>query len=128
MLADSKNVLGCNDVGRAEGATTTAAFLTQNMDSNRFPDPGLRDPHNRIRTTVETEAGVTEVVVSLPDIRPQLGSVAADVNFVKTPPDTVTLSDGRQIQGFFDTTVDFVGGVDPFNNWTMDDWTYYGPF
>ena len=129
VMTGSKNILGCDDVAKAEGTTTTAAFLSQAMDKNRFMDPGLRDPHSRFVTTVQTEEGPVDVVVlASPDLRPHLDSAAADANFVRTPPDSVTLPDGRVVQGFFDTSVDYVGGVDPVDNWARAGWTYYGPF
>jgi len=51
-----------------------------------------------------------------PDFRPALGSPALDARRVVAPPD----------DGFFDTSVDFLGGVNPLNDWTRG-WTTSHP-
>ena len=48
----------------------------------------------------------------LPDFRPASGSPALDARRVASPPD----------DGFFDSTVDYLGGIDPTNDWTRG-WT-----
>jgi hypothetical protein len=86
---------------------TTSAFikgdasLAFSMKNNRFLDPKLRDPFNQLS----------------PDFRPTLESPALNVNFVKIPPD----------DGFFDATVNFVGGTSPTNDWTQEPWTTSQP-
>jgi len=75
----------------------TRAFITETMKNNRIIDPLLYAPL----------AGIG------PDVRPTPGSPALDASFVKTPPDN----------GFFDTTVFYIGGVNPYYNWTREPWT-----
>ncbi len=110
-VASGGNIFGCDDVANAESAMTTTQWVTAPAARNRLMNPNLRDPYNTVS----------------PDFRPEIGSRARDLNFVKVPPDRVTLSDGRVVSGFFDTTVTYVGGVDPLNDWTQG-WTYFGPF
>ncbi|HSR52490.1 MAG TPA: hypothetical protein VLV83_16820 [Acidobacteriota bacterium] len=87
-----------DDAGITPG--TTQDFITSEP-TNRLVNPGLRDPFSELA----------------PDFRPQLNSSALNRNFVEIPPD----------DGFFCTTIDFIGGVDPTDDWTQG-WTYFGPF
>lgn len=75
----------------------TRTFIMETMKNNRIVDPLLYAPL----------AGIG------PDVRPTTGSPALDASFVKTPPDN----------GFFDTTVFYIGGVNPYYNWTREPWT-----
>lgn len=92
------------EAGRGSNVTSNfdvLGFLDGQELHNRVAgvDPMLRDPFNLIS----------------PDYRPKLESPALDVNFVRNPPD----------DGFF-TPVHFIGGVDPFNDWTVG-WTTHSP-
>lgn len=71
-------------------------FMTQMMKNNRVEDPKLGNPYD----------------LENPDFRPQAGSPA--LTGYATPPN----------DGFFET-VDFIGGVDPDNDWTRAPWTTY---
>lgn len=81
-------------------ASATRDFLTQSMKSNQVGvDPLLVDPFNLDR----------------PNVEPSAGSPALDSRYVKTPPDN----------GFFDTDVDYIGGVDPGDNWVLSGWASF---
>lgn len=81
-------------------AVATRDFLTQSMKNNQVGvDPLLVDPFNLDR----------------PNVEPQQGSPALDTRYVKTPPDN----------GFFDTDVDYIGGVDPGDNWVLSGWATF---
>ena len=74
--------------------TDASPFVTdKNID---VIDPDFLDPYD----------------LMFPDFRPADGSPALDANRVQSPPD----------DGFFDTSVDYLGGVDPRNDWTRG-WT-----
>ncbi len=79
----------------------TADWILDPAKRNRMVNPGLRDPFNP----------------DAPDVRPRLNSPALNVNYVRTPPDN----------GFFDTHVNYVGGMGPLHDWTKG-WTYFGRF
>lgn len=72
-------------------------FMTQMMKNNRVEDPKLGNPYD----------------LEDPDFRPAAGSPA--LTGYATPPN----------DGFFEP-VDFIGGVDPDNDWTRAAWTTYG--
>ncbi|MCX8045243.1 MAG: putative metal-binding motif-containing protein [Desulfobacterota bacterium] len=71
-------------------------FMTQMMKNNRVEDPKLGNPYD----------------LAKPDFRPAAGSPA--LTGYATPPN----------DGFFEP-VDFIGGVDPDNDWTRAPWTTY---
>jgi hypothetical protein len=80
---------------------TVWEFMRQIMQNNQVIDPMLGDPYNQ----------------SDPDFAPAAGSPAVNGTVpVATPPN----------DGFFDTTVDFIGGVDPDSDWTQEAWTSFG--
>jgi hypothetical protein len=79
---------------------TTRDWIT-GEETNRIANPLLRDPY----------------YFWAPDFRPALNSPALNRNFVAIPPD----------DGFFDTSVDYIGGISPLDDWA-DGWTYYGPY
>ncbi|HSR68833.1 MAG TPA: hypothetical protein VLU25_12920 [Acidobacteriota bacterium] len=89
-----------DDSGINPANFTTREFITSEP-SNRLVNPALRDAFFN----------------DAPDFRPQLNSAALNKNFVATPPD----------DGFFDTTVTYLGGMDPTKDWTKG-WTYFGQF
>ncbi len=80
---------------------TTREWMSRPEAMNRTVNPSLRNAFKSYA----------------PDFRPNLNSPATDLRFVKTPPDN----------GFFDTSVSFVGGVSPTDDWTHG-WSYFGPF
>lgn len=73
-------------------------FMTSMMKNNKVADPLLGNPYD----------------LTNPDFRPAAGSPA--LTGYATPPS----------DGFFEP-VDFIGGVDPDNDWTRAAWTTYGP-
>ncbi len=79
---------------------TTADWITGNA-TNRVINPSLRNALSKLQ----------------PDFRPNLNSPALNLNFVATPPD----------DGFFDSSVTYIGGMGPLDDWTKG-WTYFGPF
>lgn len=89
----------------ADGARTRT-FITETMKNNRIIDPLLIAPLGRIGADAKS-------AVLAPDLRPLPSSPALDAQFVKTPPDN----------GFFDTTVFYIGGVSPYHDWTREPWT-----
>jgi hypothetical protein len=81
----------------------TRDFIFNTMKHNRNVDPML------------TMGAWSALDFLMPDVTPLPGSPALDINYVKTPPDN----------GFFDTTVDYIGGVGPTHNWTMTGWAVF---
>jgi hypothetical protein len=89
-------------VGEDAGAPfTTRQFMTEIMKWNRESDPLLRDPLSWLS----------------PDFRPLPESPALDLNYVKIPPD----------DGFFETNVFYLGGVNPYDDWTQAPWIALPP-
>jgi hypothetical protein len=86
--------------------TRTRTFITETMRNNRITDPLLVAPLARIGADARS-------AVLAPDLRPMPNSPALDAQFVKTPPDN----------GFFDTSVFYLGGVSPYYDWTKEPWT-----
>lgn len=89
----------------ADGSRTRT-FITETMRNNRITDPLLVAPLARIGADARSAA-------LAPDVRPMPISPALDAQFVKTPPDN----------GFFDTSVFYLGGVSPYYDWTKEPWT-----
>ena len=88
----------------SDGTLTADGAATRNLienvwTKNRMVDPMLAAPF----------------MLMQPDLRPLEGSPALDARFVRTPPDN----------GFFDTTVDYVGAVSPGNNWLLSGWATF---
>ena len=78
----------------------TTTFMTSTMQHNLVADPKLGDAFN----------------LTNPDFRPGTGSPAINGTVpVATPP----------TDGFF-TAVNYIGAVDPNNDWTRQPWTKYG--
>ena len=57
---------------------------------------------------------ISEFKLLMPDLAPLPGSPALDADFVAQPPDN----------GFFEQ-VDFIGGIQPGNNWTLTGWANF---
>ncbi len=87
-----------NGVINADGAATRDLVLNT-WTMNRIVDPMLASPFMLIQ----------------PDLSLLEGSPALDVKYVKTPPDN----------GFFDTTVDYLGAIAPGNDWVLDGWATF---
>lgn len=80
---------------------TTEQFMTQNMQYNYQGDPKLNDPYN----------------LQEPDFRPAADSPAVSGSVpVAAPPAGNT----------FIAATDYVGAVDPDDDWTRQPWTTYG--
>ncbi len=80
---------------------TTAQFMTSIMQNNKEVDPRLGNPYD----------------TKDPDFRPQPGSPAID--------GTVPFASPPQGNTFIVAT-DFIGAVDPEDDWTRKPWTTYG--
>lgn len=78
-------------------------FLFVTMKNNRNVDPKL------------TFGAWSTIRFAMPDVTPLADSPALDIDYVKTPPDN----------GFFDTSVDALGGVLPGDNWTLTGWATF---
>jgi hypothetical protein len=78
-------------------------FLFVTMENNRNADPRL------------AFGAWHPLKFAMPDVTPLSDSPALDINYVKTPPDN----------GFFDTSVDAIGGVLPGNNWPLTGWAVF---
>jgi len=89
--------------GSKDDPARTREFLFTTMTHNRNVDPKL------------AFGAWSPSFFMMPDVAPVPGSPALDANFIATPPD----------DGFFDTSVDFIGGVGPDHNWVLDDWTNF---
>ena len=89
--------------GSKDDPQRTRDFLFTTMTHNRNIDPML------------AFGAWSPSFFMMPDVAPLPGSPALDANFTATPPD----------DGFFDTSVDFVGGVGPDHNWVLDEWTNF---
>lgn len=76
----------------------TKTFVRTTMKNNRFTDALLTDPAE----------------ITMPNAQPRAGSPARDGRFVRTPPD----------DGFFDTSVNFVGAVGDWN-WPLAGWATF---
>jgi len=87
----------------ADNGPRTREFLFETMKFNRNVDPmlafGTWAPHKFLN----------------PNVMPLPGSPALDINYVKTPPDN----------GFFDTSVNCIGGVCPGNDWVSTGWAIF---
>ncbi len=80
---------------------TTEQFMTQNMTNNLQGDPKLNDPYN----------------LEDPDFRPAADSPAVNGSLpVAAPPAGNT----------FIVATDYLGAVDPDDDWTRQPWTTYG--
>ncbi len=81
----------------------TREFLFETMKFNRNLDPmlafGAWEHHKFLN----------------PNVMPLPGSPALDISYVKTPPD----------DGFFDTSVNCIGGVCPGNDWVNTGWAIF---
>lgn len=86
-----------DDSDESQYPFTSEELISAPAAANRFMDPGLTDPYNK----------------TAPDFLPAAESVAM-TGYV-TPPDN----------GFFES-VDFIGGIDPNNNW-LEGWTTSDP-
>jgi hypothetical protein len=84
-------------------AAQTRQFLFETMKFNRNVDPmlafGTWAPYKFYN----------------PNVMPLPGSPALDISYVKTPPDN----------GFFDTSVNCIGGVCPGNDWLSTGWAIF---
>lgn len=86
-----------------DNATETRRFLFETMKFNRNVDPMLAFgpwAHHKFLN---------------PNVMPLPGSPALDISYVKTPPDN----------GFFDTSVNCIGGVCPGNDWVSTGWAIF---
>ncbi len=87
----------------ADNGPRTREFLFETMKFNRNVDPllayGSYAPQKFLN----------------PNVMPLPGSPALDINYVKTPPDN----------GFFDTSVNCIGGVCPGNDWVSTGWAIF---
>ena len=77
---------------------TTETFMTVNMTHNQTINPGLNDPYD----------------LDDPDFAPAAGSAAATSTAAAAP-----------AGNSFIVTTDFIGAVDPDDNWTVEGWTRY---
>lgn len=87
----------------ADNGPRTREFLFQTMKFNRNVDPMLAFgswAHHKFLN---------------PNVMPLPGSPALDISYVKTPPDN----------GFFDTSVNCIGGVCPGNDWVSTGWAIF---
>lgn len=87
----------------ADNGPRTREFLFDTMKFNRNVDPMLAFgtwAHHKFLS---------------PNVMPLPGSPALDINFVRTPPDN----------GFFDTSVNCIGGVCPGNDWVSTGWAIF---
>jgi len=92
QLSIANTIFFQNNPNFASGATATTLSSIATVHQT---DPLLRDPFN----------------LSNPDFRPMDQSIARDARLVATPPN----------DGFFEP-VNFVGGVNPENDWTKAKW------
>jgi len=87
----------------ADRPAQTRQFLFETMKFNRNVDPmlafGAWQPYKFLN----------------PNVMPLPGSPALDASYVKTPPDN----------GFFDTSVNCLGGVCPGNDWLSTGWATF---
>jgi hypothetical protein len=87
----------------ADRAQQTRDFVFTTMKRNRNVDPML------------AFGAWSAAQFAMPNVMPLEDSPALDVDYVKTPPDN----------GFFDTSVDFIGGVGPNDNWVLSGWAVF---
>jgi hypothetical protein len=87
----------------ADRAQQTRDFTFTTMKRNRNVDPML------------AFGAWSATQFAMPNVMPLEDSPALDVDYVKTPPDN----------GFFDTSVDFIGGVGPHDNWVLSGWAVF---
>jgi len=87
----------------SDRATSTRSFTFTTMKNNRNVDPQL---------AIGSAPTLTKTF--MPDFTPAAGSPALDANFVANPPDN----------GFFEQ-VDFLGAVQPGNNWMLSGWANF---
>jgi hypothetical protein len=80
---------------------TTAQFMTETMKNNKEVDPKLGNPYDVLK----------------PDFRPTAGSPATD--------DTVPVAAPPAGNSFIVAT-NYIGAVDPNDDWTRKPWTTYG--
>lgn len=97
-----------------QGSLSLGSFIFFNNNPNVAPE--IQSVIGGFANMLETDPHLVDPFnLQNPDFRPRVGSPARDESLVAAPPE----------DGFFEP-VRFIGGVDPFNDWTKQGWTVFG--
>jgi hypothetical protein len=132
QLCVSNGIVFGNNSGGAQYDTDAAALVGNGCWTNlNTVDPLLCKPFDNGLNDICTAAGFAGTVATPCCTGPGKGNCAIKPNFA--PRATVSPAINGSIpvatppaDGFFDTTVDFIGAVDPDNDWTHEAWTTVG--